>query len=455
LAPPPALPAPGPGGAGAPPVPLTAAKQMHDNILNWFLGLPVIGPVLGVGAVVGLIISDLGAVSSAVSKIDNASWSFSKLIQKFADFRKSVSNKINHIELSLDDAFGNLRYLFEEIKGQEKAKEQIKSIVYGILHRKNQAKLVDKKYDRGDVLLFYGPSGVGKTLIAKGLAEYKILTSNAEPFYISASEVDKDSKETVIEQLFGGGSYAYGGYDDYNGSNKVSSAPKSLVKYLNSNPDGVVIIDEYDKMWSPALDEIFRTIMDHGVVSIKGQMIDCSGITFILTSNESAKSIQGGNQDDQTPEEVDDGTGSRTTNKHDKSFLNRLQPVEFSNLSSKEYALIIQKDFKDDLVGYWANPEVNGIDIVIDDVCLANMAKVVENKNIGARYITKLQSDLFRDISMKVFDAEVKEKDFYRGKKILVSFNPATEEFTLRGEEGKTVPETQTPAVLPAGTEVK
>lgn len=443
-----------------------ASKSGKNDDSNWAIDLyrglkralhkiPVIGPVISVAAVGGLIISDLGAISSAVSKIDNASWSFSKLVQKFADFRQSISNKINHEELSLNDAFDNLKYLFEEVKGQEKAKEQIKSIVYGILHRKNQAKLLGKKYDRGDVLYFYGPSGVGKTLIAQGLATYKILTSNAAPFYISASEVDKDSKETVIDQLFGANNYGYGGYDEYNGGNRVPSTPKSLVKYLSNNPDGVVIIDEYDKMWSPALDEIFRTIMDHGVVSIKGQVIDCSGITFILTSNESTKSIQGGNQDGQTPEEVDDGTGSRTTIKHDKSFLNRFQPVEFSNLSSKEYAQIIQKEFKDDLVGYWADPEVNGIDIVIDDDCLANMAEVVENKNIGARYITKLQSDLFRDISMKVFDAEVKEKDFYRGKKIFVSFNPATEEFTLKDEKEKSAPETVTRAAVPAGIEVQ
>ncbi len=415
------------------------AQKIYRSLRSFIENLPLVGGALAFAGAGSYVLSDLGSMAFQIAKIDSATWPIQKLIEKFSDFRKRVQKNMNHEELSLSGAFDNLKYLFEEVKGQEKAKEQIKSVVYGILHRKNQAKLSGKKYGRGDVLYFTGPSGVGKTLMARGLAKYKILTSNTEPFYISASEVDKESTSTVIDQLFGLNSYGgYGGYDEYGSrGNRAVTTPKSLVKYLNNNPDGVVIVDEYDKMWSPNLDEIFRTIVDHGVVNVKGQTIDCSGITFILTSNESTKSIEGGNQDAETEEQIDDGTGSRTQVKHDKSFLNRLQPVEFSNLSSEEYIKIIKKEFKDELIGYWANPEVNGIEIVINDDCLKNMAKVVENKNQGARYITRLQSDLFRDISIKVFDAEVKEKDFYRGKKIFVEFNPQTEEFILKDNVAK------------------
>ncbi len=381
-------------------------------------------------------ISDLSSLAKQIATIGAAQWTVSQLWNQFLDFRKYVDRKINTEELSLDDAFGNLDKLFKEIKGQEKAKNQVKSIVYGILHRKNQAKLMGHKYDRGDVLYFAGPSGVGKTLMAKGLAKYKILTTNADPFYMSASEVDKESSESVVDQLFGNKYYGgYGGYGYDNGGRNVITKPKNLVKYLNDNPDGIVIVDEYDKMWSPALDEVFRTIVDKGTISVKGQTIDCSGITFILTSNESKSSLEGGNQDQTQDKDVDDGTGSRTKIKHDKSFINRLQPVEFENLSSAEYAQIINKEIKKDLVDYWADPNVKGLKVNLDEKCLKDMAVVVEKKNQGARYITKLQSDLFRDISMKVFEVEKDKKDFYRGKKINVEFNPDTEEFTLKDAE--------------------
>ncbi len=418
--------------------PESKAYQLYKGFKNSIYSIPKIGGALAFAGAGFYLLSDIGSIARQIAIIDSANWSINRLIDKFADFRKRARRMISHEELSLNDAFGNLKYLFEEVKGQEKAKEQVKSIVYGILHRKNQAKLSGKKYNRGDVLYFTGPSGVGKSLMATGLAKYKILTSNTEPFQISASEVDKESSRTAIDQLFGLDTFGYGGYDDYGQSgNRIIATPKNLVKYLNNNPDGVVIIDEYDKMWSPNLDEIFRTITDHGVINVKGKTIDCSGITFILTSNESTKSIQGGNQASETAEEIDDGTGSRTKIKHDKSFINRLQPVEFSNLSSEEYIKIIQKEFKEELIGYWADPEVNGIEIVMDDKCLKNMAKNVEAKNKGARHITKLQSDLFRDISIKVFDAEEKEKDFYRGKKIFVEFNPENEQFILRDNAAK------------------
>lgn len=383
-------------------------------------------------------VSDLSDLAKKVATIGTAQWTVSNLWNQFLDFRKYLDRKINTEELSLDDAFGNLDILFKEIKGQEKAKKQVKSIVYGILHRKNQAKLMGRKYEQGDVMYFAGPSGVGKTLMAKGLAKYKILTTNSEPFYMSASEVDKESSESVVDQLFG--NKYYGGYGGYgygydNQTRNVIGRPKNLVRYLNENPNGIVIVDEYDKMWSPALDEVFRTIVDKGTISVKGQTIDCSGITFILTSNESTSSLVGGNQDVTADKDVDDGTGSRTQIKHDKSFINRLQPVEFENLSSAEYAQIIEKEIKKDLVNYWADPDVKELEVNLDEKCLKDMAVVVEKKNQGARYITKLQSDLFRDITMKVLEVERDKKDFYRGKKINVEFNPDTEEFTLKDAE--------------------
>ncbi len=401
-----------------------AKKWIQDNIF------PSSGPFQSLSNA----LSDLSSLAKKMTAIGAAQWTVSNLWNQFLDFRKYLSRKINTEELSLDDAFGNLDILFKEIKGQEKAKKQVKSIVYGILHRKNQAKLMGRKYEQGDVMYFAGPSGVGKTLMAKGLAKYKILTTNSEPFYMSASEVDKESSESVVDQLFGKNNYygGYGGYGYDNGTRNVISKPKNLVKYLNDNPNGIVIVDEYDKMWSPALDEVFRTIVDKGTINVKGQTIDCSGITFILTSNESTSSLEGGNQDVTTDKDIDDGTGSRTKIKHDKSFINRLQPVEFENLSSAEYAQIIDKEIKKDLVNYWEDPDVKELKVNLDEKCLKDMAVVVEKKNQGARYINKLQSDLFRDITMKVLEVERDKKDFYRGKTINVEFNPDTEEFTLK-----------------------
>ena len=418
------------------------AEKNWDSFTSWWRGVPFIGKAILVGATGGVAIERLGSLARSINNISGAMWPISNMADKINSWRKHLINNMNNKPRDLHESVDNLEYLFKEVKGQEKAKEEVRSIVYGILHQKKHAQLTGKEYKKGDVLYFVGPSRVGKSLMATGLAKYKILSPYDEPYRISASEIDSESrKETVMDQLFG--MSHYGGYDDYGyygggsggGGNNAISKPKNLVKYISEHPNGIVIIDEYDKMWSKTLDEVFRTIVDNGVVNIKGQTIDCSGITFILTSNESTQSIRGGNQDKEG--NVDDGTGSRTYIKHDKSFLNRIRPVEFDNLSAKEYEEIIRTEFKSDLIDYWILPESGGIDIVIREKAVEDMAKAVERKNQGASYSVQLRNDLFCAITDKVFTAEEKQKQkgYYNGKKIFVDFDLRHDKFILKDEE--------------------
>lgn len=416
----------------------TEGVENWNKFLNLLRSVPVLGSALVAVATIGVFIDNIGAVARSISYVSSATWPISNMIERFRSWSKHLENNFNKKPVELGESIDNLEYLFDEVKGQQKAKDEVRSIVFNILHRKKHAELTGKPYGHGDVLYFYGPSRVGKTLMARGLAKYKILSPNTEPYYISASEVDKDSrKDTILDQLFGmnnyGGYGSFGGYDLYGGNNQnVVSKPKNLVKYISENPNGIVIIDEYDKMWSPALDEVMRTIVDNGIINVKGQTINCSGITFILTSNESTQSIKGGNQD--VEKDVDDGTGSRTYIKHDKSFLNRIRPVEFENLAADDYEQIIRKEFKRDLIDYWINPEVCGLDVLIGNKAIKDMAKAVEKKNQGASFISDLMADLFRDISIKVYQADLKEKDYYRGKRMFVDFDAENNSFILNDE---------------------
>lgn len=393
-------------------------------------------PIAIMGTVLFELIDRLASLGKKFSQISGAVWPVSRLWSRAKDWKNWLDNKIDSEEINCRNAQENLEELLKTISGQEKAKKQIKTVVNEVLHKRDQAKFNGVKYAHGDVLYFAGPSGVGKTLMAAGLAKYKVLSNTTDVFTISASEVDKESPESVVEQLFGmsrGYSPWSGGFGmGSSGNGGVVSEPKNLVKYLNQNRNGVVIINEYDKMWSPALDEVFRTIIDNGVVSVKGQTIDCSGITFILTSNESAASLK---IDDPKP----DNTGSRTEIHHDKSFLNRLHPIEFDDLSIEDYKKIIDKEIRNDVVNYWSNPEVVGMNLVIDDECLENMAKVVKDKNQGARYIDVMAGELFSVAMDRVNakEAETGKEDYYKGKKVYVSYDPNKEEFTLTDEDEK------------------
>ena len=402
--------------------------SMLDSVNNFVNNHSIVlYPILFM-TMLGGAIETLGKVSKSFSQIGNANYYFQNLMTKINNGLTKFSKKFEK-DLTVNEKISMLKTLCEDVKGQEIAKTRVFSLIYGIIHDKNQAQISGEKYSHGDVLYFVGPSGVGKTFLAEHCIAPVI--SKTAPYIISASEVDKSSgKETVIDQLFGldtyGGGYGYGyGYGGYGGD--ALSKRKSLVEYLENNPNGLVIVNEYDKMWCHELDEIFRTIMDQGIVTVKGQKIDCSGTTFIITSNECSMSVFGGNQDEIKKEDIDDGTGSRTYIKHEKSFLNRVKIVEFSNLKAEEYEKIALKEFNEKVVDYWKNPEVAGINIELGDT-VKHIALRVESQNEGARCITDIRYKLIHDIVTKITDSSIEQ---YTGKTIYVSYDENTNEFTL------------------------
>lgn len=285
-----------------------------------------------------------------------------------------------------------LDMLMENVKGQEKAKQQIRSMVLNIVDKNAQFMAVNNSKKAGpgaSVIYMVGPSGVGKSFSADIIR--KVLSGfNAEPFVIEASDIDKQSKSSAVEQLFGMKIRRVSNSEVY------EYAP--FIQRIKAIPNTVVIINEYDKMHSPELDEKLRTIMDQGYINVNGEKIDCSAATFIITSNESYGSVNKGNNEF---DDVDDGTGSRTFINHDKAFLNRIKLIEFDNLSAFDYKQIATVPFAQLAarykVQYGINLDLNG---TIDTV-----AQRVEELNKGARpiftYLESLNDKLLNEVVLQ------------------------------------------------------
>ena len=285
-----------------------------------------------------------------------------------------------------------LDMLMENVKGQEKAKQQIRSMVLNIVDKNAQFMAVNNSKKAGpgaSVIYMVGPSGVGKSFSADIIR--KVLSGfNAEPFVIEASDIDKQSKSSAVEQLFGMKIKRVSNSEVY------EYAP--FIQRIKAIPNTVVIINEYDKMHSPELDEKLRTIMDQGYINVNGEKIDCSAATFIITSNESYGSVNKGNNEF---DDVDDGTGSRTFINHDKAFLNRIKLIEFDNLSAFDYKQIATVPFAQLAarykVQYGINLDLNGM---IDAV-----AQRVEELNKGARpiftYLESLNDKLLNEVVLQ------------------------------------------------------
>lgn len=391
------------------------AEKLYSDIKNNLFDKFGIGPILLAAGVGSYMLKDAKDIAKNVESLWNFRWTLDSMGKKIKKWYEKKLNELNSRELTVEESLQNLNELFSVVKGQSKAKETIRAQVNTILRDRDFYKRRGQQYKKCNIFYFIGPSGVGKSMIAKGLADFNVLSSST-PYYMSASSIDKKSNESYIEQLFGV-NRSYYGYRNGNSNGEATS----LVQYIASNPNGVVVIDEYDKMWCEGLDEIFRTAMDKGEIEVRQQKIDCSNITFILTSNESIEAIRG---DKPIEVEMDDGTTNLVS--HDRSFINRVTRVQFENLSVENNMEIIKQEFEDTALSYWKDDEIAGIDIVLDDDCLRKMAIAVIETKRGARYIEELRKNLMRDVTKKIFNSSNDGNSgvsTYRGKQLFACFN--------------------------------
>lgn len=230
------------------------------------------------------MVDNVGKFSKSIYQTSGLKYAGGNFIEMFhfvTDKLKTppkVPNKENVLE--------NLDTIFEGFYGQEEAILNLKSHIYDIVVAKDQAKWKDEKYCCCPLIYCYGPFGVGKSFIVKRLP--MILMQNSEPFILS---VNKEKKESVVDQLLCSEKY------ESEHPRKISPT-KPLIKYLKNNPGGTVIFEEYDKVCTSALDEVFRTAMELGIINIDGEKYDISGTTFIFTSNEDDFSMDGFEQND-------------------------------------------------------------------------------------------------------------------------------------------------------------
>lgn len=331
---------------------------------------------------VGKMFDQASKVGKKIKEIEEGGSSLYRIYLFAKQIGKLVKMKMSRINSNIYVVTEELDKELQKIKGQDKAKKEMKEIVSSIIDARNEAIENRRSYGKGDVIYMIGPSGVGKTFSANCLAK-AIMGKKAKPIYIDASDIDTQSGRSIKEQLF----YLREGQKRGAVSSTGILEDTSLIGQMKTNPNIVLIINEYDKMHSRDFDEVLRTIMDRGQISVYDEKIDCSGLLVIVTSNEDHFSVTLGNNDDQFK---DDGTGSRTRVYHDKSFLNRLNLVEFDNLDKEAYELITENKLKEIEKRYKGK---YGIKFNFVDITSKIADKAVET-NQGAREIEKMISRL-------------------------------------------------------------
>lgn len=129
---------------------------------------------------------------------------------------------------------------------------------------------VGKKTGLLSVFLFLGPTGVGKTEMAKSLAEFLFGQGNA----LIRLDMSEFKEEHSIAKLIGSPP-GYVGHEEEG----------QLTSKLRSNPYSIVLLDEAEKA-HPTVFDLFLQLFDEGrITDAKGRTIDARNVIFIMTSN--------------------------------------------------------------------------------------------------------------------------------------------------------------------------
>jgi ATP-dependent Clp protease ATP-binding subunit ClpC len=245
---------------------------------------------------------------------------------------KIISRKkgipVSQITQAEAEKFSKLEVILKEtIKGQDQIVQEVANYI-----KISKAGMADPNKPVG-VFLFIGPTGVGKTLLAKTLAA-ALFTSDSDLIRYDMSEY---MEQHTVSKLIG----SPPGY-------VLSEEEGILIRNLRNKPYSVVLFDEIDKAHPRILDILLQLFDEGRITDNKGRLIDGRNAIFIMTANtgkEERKSI-GFNVNDENlpvkPVKVDLGKMFR------QEFLNRINKIlVFHTLSKGDIETIVNQHIND------------------------------------------------------------------------------------------------------------
>jgi ATP-dependent Clp protease ATP-binding subunit ClpB len=211
--------------------------------------------------------------------------------------------------------------LAKRVKGQQDAIASISEAI-----RCSRAGLQDPNRPIG-VFLFMGPTGVGKTELAKAIAENLF---NQEEAMIRLDMSEYMEKQTVARLI--GSPPGYVGYDEGG----------QLTEALRRKPYSVVLLDEIEKAHSDIFNVLLQVFDDGRITDSKGRLVNCKNALFIMTSNLASLELLQAMKEKGTKEELVKRIEPVLKSHFRPEFLNRLDDIlPFTPLSKVELKGIV------------------------------------------------------------------------------------------------------------------
>jgi ATP-dependent Clp protease ATP-binding subunit ClpB len=277
--------------------------------------------------------------------------------------------------------------LHERVIGQDEAIEAVSNAL-----RRSRAGLSDPNRPIGS-FLFLGPTGVGKTELAKALAEFMFDSEQA----IVRLDMSEYMEKHTVARLIG----APPGYVGYEEGGQLTEA-------VRRRPYAVVLLDEIEKAHPDVFNTLLQLMDDGRLTDGQGRTVSFANTVLIMTSNVGSDRIVGEQVDEKIREQIEEVLAATFK----PEFLNRIDDtVIFHRLSKADIGRIVELQV-DQLVGRVAE---RGIEIELSDDARTLLGNLGYDPTYGARPLKRvIQKQLVDKLALKILKGEFSEGDVVR-----------------------------------------
>ncbi|MBR2266502.1 MAG: AAA family ATPase [Paludibacteraceae bacterium] len=277
--------------------------------------------------------------------------------------------------------------LHKRVVGQDEAIEAVSDAI-----RRSRAGLQDPKRPIGS-FIFLGTTGVGKTELAKALADYLFDDENMMTRIDMSEYQEKFSATRLI-----GAPPGYVGYDEGG----------QLTEAIRRKPYSVVLFDEIEKAHPDVFNVLLQVLDDGRLTDNKGRTVNFKNTLIIMTSNLGSQLIR---------DNEEKGVDHETTRKQvlellrqtiRPEFLNRIdETIIFTPLSEKQIRDVVSLQ----IAAIHKMLEENGIDLRVTDDAINYIAQEGYDPQFGARPVKRaLQRLVLNELSKSIISGRIDQK---------------------------------------------
>ncbi len=282
--------------------------------------------------------------------------------------------------------------LHKRVVGQDEAITAVSDAI-----RRSRAGLQDAKRPIGS-FIFMGTTGVGKTELAKALAEFLFDDENA----MVRIDMSEYQERHTVSRLIG----APPGYVGYDESGQLTEA-------VRRKPYSIVLFDEIEKAHPDVFNTLLQVLEDGRLTDNKGRTADFKNTVIIMTSNMGSdvirQRLEGSAMSEYELEETKNAVLELLKQQVRPEFLNRIDEIVMFRPLTKNQ---IREVVKIQLNNAAKMLEKNEILISATDEAIDHLATIGYDPAMGARPVKRvIQREILNELSRQILEEKIKTND--------------------------------------------